>query len=117
MAIFKGQLWLVPDRAHEVRVEIFLNEERIKLVSHGTVIGDWPLEDIEMELRDNDVHIFVEGEELVVWSADPSFTPALVGESATESFEPYIPYEAPAGRGAHLRRRRRGLLGRRRADS
>lgn len=116
MAIFEGQLWLVPDRVNEISVEIFLNEERIKLISNGTEIGDWPLSDVEMELRDNDIHMFVEGEEMVVWSSDPDFTVALVGEEAKESFEPYIPWDSPARRGAHLRRRRslwRRLFGRR----
>ena len=98
MAIFKGQLWMVPDRLHEISVEIFLDEERIKLISNGTEIGDWPLADVDMELQDNDIHIFAEGEELVVWSSDPGFAPALVGEEIPESFEPYIPWDSPANR-------------------
>lgn len=115
MAIFSGQLWLVPDRIHEISVEIFLNEERIKLISDGDEIGDWPLSEVEMELRDNDIHMFVEGEELVVWSSDPDFAPALVGEEIKENFEPYIPWESPARPGRHRRRRslRRRLFGRR----
>lgn len=98
MAIFKGQLWLVPNRVHEISVEIFLDEERIKLISNGKEIGDWPLADVQMELVDNDIHIFAEGEELVVWSSDPGFAPALVGEEIKESFEPYIPWDSPARR-------------------
>lgn len=108
MAIFKGQLWLVPERVHEVSVEIFLDEERIKLISGDTVIGDWQLEDVEMKLLDNDIHMFVEGEELVVWSADPDFSRALVDQEIDEGFEPYVPYEPTTVR--HLRRRRRRRL-------
>lgn len=106
MEIFRGQLWLVPDRAHEISVEIFLDEERIKLLSEGSEIGDWPLADVEMELRGNDIHIFAEGEELVVWSSDPAFAPALVGEEIEENFETYIPWDSPARRGVHRRRKR-----------
>lgn len=109
VAIFRGQLWLVPDRVREISVEIFLNEERIKLISDDTEIGDWPLSDVEMELRDNDIHMFVEGEELVVWSSDPGFAPSLVGEEIEDDFEPYIPWDSSARRGAH-RRRKRSLL-------
>jgi hypothetical protein len=111
MPIFKGQLWLVPERAHELSVKIFLDEERIKVTSGHSVIGDWPLADVEMELRNNDIHMFVEGEELVVWSPDPEFAPALVGEEVAESFEAYVPYEPSSGR--HLRRRKRKRLVRR----
>ena len=106
MAIFKGQLWMVPDRVNEISVEIFLDEERIKLISNGNEIGDWQLADVEMELQDNDIHIFVEDEELVVWSSDPDFAPALVGQEIEEDFEPYIPWDSPARRGAHIRRKR-----------
>ena len=106
MARFRGQLWMVPNRVHEIEVEIFLDEERIKLISHGNEIGDWPLSDVEMELRDNDIHMFVEGEELVVWSSDPDFAPALVGEEIEENFEPYIPWDSPASQIAARRRNR-----------
>lgn len=110
MSIFRGQLWLVPDRVNEISVEIFLNEERIRLVSNGTVIGDWPLADVKMELIDNDVHLYVEDEELVLWSSDPDFTPALVGVETEDNFEPYTPWEPPSGR--HLKRGRRRRRGR-----
>lgn len=116
MPIFNGQLWMVPNRAHEISVEIHLDEERIKLISHGNEIGDWPLSDVEMELRDNDIHINVEGEELVIWSSDPDFAPALVGEEIEENFEPYTPWISPAARGRYRRRRRsfwKRLFGRR----
>jgi hypothetical protein len=116
VAIFRGQLWMVPNRVHEISVEIFLNEERIKLISDGTEIGDWPLAEVDMELRDKDIHMFVEGEELVVWSSDPDFAPALVGQEIEEDFEPYIPWDSPASQRRPRPRKRsllRRLLGRR----
>lgn len=112
MAIFKGQLWLATDRVGEVSVEIFLNEERIKLMSNGTEIGDWPLSEVKMELKDHDVHLFVEDEEMVIWSSDPGFTPAMVGEEAAENFEPYVPWDSPEAQ-EYVRRRKRRKLWRR----
>lgn len=106
MAIFKGQLWLATDRVGEISVEIFLNEERIKLVSNGTEIGDWALSDVKMELKDHDVHLYVEDEEMVIWSSDPGFTPAMVGEEAAENYEPYIPWDSDATQ-EYVRRRKR----------
>lgn len=79
MTTYNGRLWLVPNRLSEVSVEIQLADERLRIVSRGTLIGDWPLSDVRMEYRDHDVHLFVEGEELVVWSHDPGFAPALLG--------------------------------------
>lgn len=110
MAIFKGQLWLVPDRVGEVSVEIFLNEERIKLMSNGTEIGDWPLEKVKMELKDNDIHLYVEDEEMVIWSSDPGFTPAMIGEDAVENYEPYVPWDSDAAQEYIRRRKRKRLL-------
>lgn len=112
MPIFKGQLWLATDRVGEVSVEIFLNEERIKLMSNGTEIGDWPLSEVKMELKEHDVHLHVEGEEMVIWSSDPGFTPAMVGEEIAENFEPYIPWDGPGGQDYMLRRKRKKLWNR-----
>lgn len=110
MATFKGRLWLVPDRVSEVSVEIHVDEERIKLTSNKTVIGDWPFSDVNIESRDHDIHIFVEGEELVVWSHDPGFAPVLLRERSADPQTSAVS-RASSGRGAHsrsrIRRRRR----------
>jgi len=110
VATFKGRLWLVPDRVSEVSVEIHLDEERIKLTSNRTVIGDWPLSDVNIELRDHDIHIFAEGEELVVWSHDPGFAPVLLRDRPADLQIP-ASSRTSSSRGAHsrsrIRRRRR----------
>lgn len=109
MAIYNGRLWLVPDRLSEVSVEIQLDDERLRIVSRGTLIGDWPLSDVQMEYRDHDIHLFVEGEELVVWSHDPGFAPDLLGsETVDVGSSPRV----SSHRGAHRSRRRARWWGR-----
>lgn len=109
MQRFEGQLWLVSEYTDELNVEILLEEERIRIFSGRTAIGDWELDEVEMELRKGHIFMRVEGEEFIVSSPDPGFAPALVGEEIEESDEPYIPYEPPRTRGRHRRdgRRRR----------
>jgi hypothetical protein len=107
MERFEGQLWLVPEYANELNVEILLEEERIRIFSGRTTIGDWRLDEVDMELRNGHIFMRVEGEELIFSSLDPGFAPALIGEELDESDEPYIPYEPPAKRGRHRRGKRR----------
>lgn len=78
MATFNSRLWIVPDRLSEVGVSVDIDQERIRIVSNGILIGDWALADVTMEYRDHDVHLFAEGEELVVWSIEPGFVEAML---------------------------------------
>lgn len=79
MSMHMGRLWLVPDRDTKLRVEIHLDSENIKIASNDTVIGNWPIADVEVrEVGINKVRFFVEGEEVIVASRDPQFMPALL---------------------------------------
>ncbi len=80
MDTYEGRLWLVPDRESTLGVEIHLDEGTIKITSNDTVIGEWDLSDVLVrEIGQDNVRLFVEGEELMVSSGDPEFMPALVG--------------------------------------
>ena len=96
MQRFEGQLWLLPDYSSELNVEILLDEGRIRVFSGWTLIGNWKLDEVDMELREGHVFMRVEGEELIVRSTDPEFAPALTGQDVEDSNEPYIPYESPS---------------------
>lgn len=79
MSMHKGRLWLVPERDSKLRVDIYLDSEHMRITSHGVLIGDWPISEVEVrEIGSNRVRLFVEGEEVVVSSRDPEFMPSLL---------------------------------------
>ncbi|MFP3882626.1 MAG: hypothetical protein ACLFRT_15360 [Actinomycetota bacterium] len=79
MSTHKGRLWLVPERDSKLRVDIHLDSERIRIASHGVVIGDWSLSEIDVrEIGNNRARFVVEGEEVVISSRDPQFMPSLL---------------------------------------
>lgn len=93
MSMYKGRLWLVPNRDSKLRVEIHLDSESIKITSNETLIGDWPISEVELrEVGNNTLRLCVEGEEVVVSSRDPQFMPSLLG---------------PLGDGRHVAARRK----------
>ncbi|HXV72238.1 MAG TPA: hypothetical protein VEB69_12680 [Acidimicrobiia bacterium] len=110
MATFDSRLWIVPDRLSEVSVTVDVDAERIKITSGLIVIGDWSISDVTIEYRDHDIHVFAEGEELVVWSADPGFVDAMMeadrnplGDLGIDAAE--LRRRVQAARPKHLRRR------------
>lgn len=79
MSMHKGRLWLVPERDSKLRVDIHLNSAHMRITSHGVLIGDWPISEVEVrEIGNNRVRLLVEEEEIVVSSRDPEFMPALL---------------------------------------
>lgn len=80
MRTFSGRLWLVKDPYSDVdvEVEIDLDEERLRITSNGSEIGNWPFDGIDASRDGDEVHLFVEGEELVMVSSDIWFAPAVV---------------------------------------
>lgn len=79
MATYDGRLWLVPHRDSKLRVEIELRDEKIKITSNGELIGDWPLADvIVLSTNRTEAHLAVEGEELVIFTRDANFVPAMM---------------------------------------
>lgn len=117
MRTFSGRLWLVKDRYSDVdvEVEIDLDEERLKISSDGSQIGDWHFDDIDVSRDEHEVHLLVEGEELVIVSNDVWFAPAMARtfarSSPTEGEPGYDPDrrlvdEEPAEDASEGRRRR-----------
>jgi hypothetical protein len=106
MGTYSGRLWLVHDRLSDVRVTVHLDDETIKIFSNGTVIGDWSLSDVEVRQVEGDVHLVVEGEELVVSSTDPGFAPALVKPVEAAEGDSSLRRRPSTYRGAHRARGR-----------
>ena len=78
MKKYDGRLWLVPFRDSKVRVQIELDEDKIRITSKKTIIGDWPLPDVIVRsIGRTEARLSVEGEELVVFSRDADLMPAL----------------------------------------
>ena len=94
MRTFSGRLWLVKDRYSEVRVQVQLDDERITIISNGTVIGDWPFADIEIKRDVDGIHVFAEGEELVIASRESGFNRAVLHQRSAG--------QTPEGSSAHL---------------
>lgn len=79
MTTHSGRLWLLPDRDSKVRVDIYLDAERIRITSNEVVIGDWPISEVVVkEIGNNRVSLLLEGEEVVVSSRDPQFMPSVI---------------------------------------
>ena len=80
MRTFSGRLWLVKDPYSDVEVdlEIDLDKERLRITSNGSQIWDWPFDALDATRDGDEVHLFVEGEELVMVSSDIWFAPAVV---------------------------------------
>ena len=68
-------------------------------------MGDGALSEVGIDYQDNDIHMLVEGEELVVWSLDPEFAPALLGPEKIPPPE-ITQLRTGSRRGAHLSRSR-----------
>ena len=79
MRTFSGRLWLVKDRYSEIDAELLidLDQERIRITSDAIVIGDWSFDELDVTRDEKEIHLTVEGEELVMVSGDIWFAPAL----------------------------------------
>jgi hypothetical protein len=78
LKIYSGRLWLVPHRDSKLRVEIELRDEKIRIVSNDEVIGDWHLAEVDLySTTSTEAYLGVEGEELVIFTRDADFIPAM----------------------------------------
>jgi hypothetical protein len=69
---------LAPHREPNLRVEIELRDEKIKITSNDEVIGDWPLAEVTFRsTTSTETHLLVEGEELVIFTRNADFIPAV----------------------------------------
>lgn len=83
MKTYSGRLWLVPHPESKLRVEIVFDDEKMKITSDDNIIGDWPLPDVTVRSTSRtEARLYVEGEELVVFSRDPDFMPALAAHKS-----------------------------------
>lgn len=118
MGTYSGRLWLESHTSDKLNVQILLDEETIRITSNGALIGNWPMSEVEIGHVGQNLHLFVEGEHMVIAPVDPQLVPAVLSpESITE--EPQTPQVVPtesnetqpsqkdsSGRGAHKAKRR-----------
>lgn len=92
MRSFSGRLWLVKDRHPEIEAELLidLDEERIRIRSDEMVIGDWSFDELDVTRDGKEIHLTVEGEELVMVSGDVWFAPALEQVFAPSNRRPHL---------------------------
>lgn len=78
LKIYSGRMWLVPHRDSKLRVEIELRDEKMRIVSNDEVIGDWHLAEVDLySTTSTEAYLGVEGEELVIFTRDADFIPAV----------------------------------------
>ena len=83
MKTYSGRLWLVPHRDSKLRVEIELDDEKLRITSNDNLIGDWRLSELIVRSSSRtEVRLSAEGEELVIFTRDPDFMPTLAAHMA-----------------------------------
>lgn len=79
MARYSGRIWENSDRELKLRVEIDIGVEKFKISANESVIGEWPLGEPTVRSVDNtSVQMYLDGEEITIFSRDPDFVPAFV---------------------------------------
>jgi micrococcal nuclease len=97
MVKFRGRIWLARDATAELASDIDIQGDRIRITSGDDDIGDWVRSEIDLRARDDGVHLFAEGEELVLQSDEVGFEAALMG-----------PPTSPTGVASRIRAASRG---------
>ena len=71
MGHHNAQIWLARSQADRLEVSVDLDDERLSITSNGGTIGDWALSEVEVVLALRNLHVFAEGEHLVIAPTDP----------------------------------------------
>ncbi len=97
MRTFSGRLWLVRDQHSKVETEVVLDldEQRLKITSHDVEIGDWSVDEFDVTREGAEIHLTVEGEELVIVSSDIRFAPAVAEVFSPSSKRPQVIESGP----------------------
>ena len=83
MAGFAGVLRTPTGQDSAIRIDIDLTEDRLRLSSGDTEIGDWDLRDIRVNALSDGFHLKAEGEEVILdLTDDAEFAVALGLSSA-----------------------------------
>jgi hypothetical protein len=80
-----GTIKMAGDAEPGVRVEIHLDEEELRLMSHHGTLGRWPLDQVGVSARVDGFHLRVEGEELVLSTSDDARFAMALGIRSTSS--------------------------------
>lgn len=73
MGHHNARMWLARSQGDRLEVLVDLDDERLSITSNGASIGDWALSDLEIVQALRNLHVFVEGEHLVIAPTDPDF--------------------------------------------
>lgn len=88
MGTYSGHMWLAPHQSDKLEVQILLDEEAIRITSNGALIGDWAMSDVEIGHVGQNLHLFVEGEQIVIAPTDSRLVPAMLDPSSIEQAAP-----------------------------
>ena len=78
MTVFDGLLRMLGEPGGAMRVQLDLNEERLRLLSGETEIADWALNEIVANAQPDGIHVRAEGQEFVLdMTQDAEFAVAL----------------------------------------
>lgn len=66
VANYEGSLRIEGDGEPPIRVDIDLDDERIRLAAGEVELGDWALSEIRVDAMTDGFHVRVEGQEIVI---------------------------------------------------
>ncbi|MGQ0847844.1 MAG: hypothetical protein ACT4OP_01750 [Actinomycetota bacterium] len=78
MEQFAGRVRLVGDAAPPINVTIDLTDNHhLRIRAHHLEIGEWPLDDVRIQAREDGFHLLAGGDELIIdTDDDPAFAVA-----------------------------------------
>lgn len=76
MSTYGGHMWLAPNWSDQIEVQLVLENELIILTSRSKVIGEWEISDVDIEFVEDRIHLFVEGEHLIISTGDADLVAA-----------------------------------------
>ncbi|MEA1903710.1 MAG: hypothetical protein U9N56_09315 [Actinomycetota bacterium] len=85
MSLFAARLHLPGQTKVPLNVEIDITDERLELTSGGQQFADWPLEELDVVLRQDGFHFKVDTEDVVLNVADSKQFAEALGITDTES--------------------------------
>lgn len=70
MSLFPARLYIPGQTKLPLNVEVDISEERLSLTAMGRTVADWPLGEVDIEVRPDGFHLEFDNEEIVLSVTD-----------------------------------------------
>lgn len=88
MSHFDARIRLPGQTRLPVNVVVNISEDRIKFIKDDVALGDWPLEDVDVDIRKDAVYLTIDHEEVALSVADPTGFVTAMGAGLTATTPP-----------------------------